>query len=56
MEELNHHTSTLIRPFVFNHKNKNEAYEYFRKCVFDRKICFDSQWRDQIVEDVLLVQ
>lgn len=56
MEQLNRECSALIKPFVFTHTNKNSAYEYFRKCVFDRKICFDSQWRDQIVEDVLLVQ
>ena len=56
MEQLNRECSVLIKPFVFNHTNKNAAYEYFRKCVFDRKICFDAQWRDQIVEDVLLVQ
>ena len=56
MEQLNRETSTLIRPFVFNHTNKNAAYEYFRKCVFDRKVIFDEQWRDEIIEDLLLVQ
>lgn len=56
MEQLNRECSVLIKPFVFNHVNKNAAYEYFRKCVFDRKVVFDTQWRDEIIEDVLLVQ
>ena len=56
MEQLNRECSTLIRPFSFNHANKNGAYEYFRRCVFDRKIQFDEQFRDEVVEDVLLVQ
>ena len=56
MEQLNRETSTLIRPFVFNHTNKNAAYEYLRKCIFDRKVIFDEQWRSEIIEDMLLVQ
>lgn len=56
MEQLNRETSTLIRPFVFNHTNKNAAYEYFRKCVFDRKVIFDEHWREDIIEDLMLVQ
>lgn len=56
MEQLNRETSTLIRPFVFNHTNKNAAYEYFRKCVFDRKVIFDEHWREEVIEDLLLVQ
>lgn len=56
MEQLNRECSTLIRPFSFNHANKNAAYEYFRRCVFDRKVQFDEQFRDEVVEDVLLVQ
>jgi phage FluMu gp28-like protein len=56
MEQLNRECSARIKPFVFNHQNKNQSYEYFRKSVFDRKIEFDSKWRDEIVEDLLLVQ
>lgn len=55
MEELNRYTSALIKPFNFNHKNKNEAYEYLRKNVFDRRISFCSEYKDQIIEDMLLV-
>lgn len=56
VEQLNRECSARIKPFVFNHANKNGAYEYFRKCVFDRRIVFDIKWKDQIVEDLLLVQ
>lgn len=56
MEQLNRECSTRIKPFTFNHNNKNNAYEYFRKCVFDRKLDFNEGYRDDIVEDVLLVQ
>jgi phage FluMu gp28-like protein len=56
MEQLNRECSPLIKPFVFNHNNKNQAYEYFRRCVFDRKIQFNEEYRDAIVEDLLLVQ
>lgn len=56
MEQLNRECSPLIKPFVFNHNNKNRAYEYFRRCVFDRKIQFNEEYRDDIIEDLLLVQ
>lgn len=56
MEQLNRECSPLIKPFVFNHSNKNAAYEYFRRCVFDRKIQFNEEYKDDIVEDLLLVQ
>ena len=56
MEQLNRECSTRIKPFVFNHNNKNAAYEFFRKCVFDRKIEFDEDYKDDIIEDLLLVQ
>lgn len=56
MEQLNRECSPLIKPFVFNHNNKNQAYEYFRRCVFDRKIQFNEEYRDEIIEDLLLVQ
>lgn len=56
MEQLNRECSPLIKPFVFNHNNKNQAYEYFRRCVFDRKVQFNEEYRDSIVEDLLLVQ
>ena len=56
MEQLNRECSTLIKPFTFNHSNKNAAYEYFRRCVFDRKVQFNEEYRDAIVEDLLLVQ
>lgn len=56
MEQLNREVSPLIKPFVFNHQNKNKAYENFRRCVYDRRVSFKKEWKDQIVEDVLLVQ
>ena len=46
VEQLNRECSARIKPFVFNHANKNSAYEYFRKCVFDRRIVFDIKWKD----------
>lgn len=55
MEELNTKVSTLIRPFVFTHKSKNECYENFRKQVMDRNVVFSQEWRNQILDDVALV-
>lgn len=55
MEQLNRECSARIKPFTFTHQNKNSSYEYLRKCVFDRKVDFDIQWKDQITEDMMLV-
>ena len=55
MEQLNRECSARIKPFTFNHQNKNQSYEYLRKCVFDRKVDFDIQWKDQLTDDILLV-
>lgn len=37
MEQLNRTVSTRIKGFQFTAANKTDTYEYFRKCVFDRK-------------------
>lgn len=56
MEELNKKVSTRIKPFNFTSANKTDAYEYFRKQVFDRNIFFKEDFRTQIVSDLSLIQ
>ena len=56
MEELNKKISTRIKPFNFTSINKTDAYEYFRKQIFDRNIFFKEDFRTQIVSDLSLIQ
>ena len=56
MEELNKKVSTRIKPFNFTSTNKTDAYEYFRKQIFDRNMFFKEDFRTQIVSDLSLIQ
>lgn len=56
MEELNKKVSTRIKPFNFTSINKTDAYEYFRKQIFDRNMFFKEDFRTQIVSDLSLIQ
>ena len=56
MEELNKKVSTRIKPFNFTSTNKTDAYEYFRKQIFDRNMFFKEDFRTQIVSDISLIQ
>ena len=56
MEELNKKVSTRIKPFNFTSANKTDAYEYFRKQIFDRNMFFKEDFRTQIVSDLSLIQ
>ena len=56
MEELNKKVSTRIKPFNFTSINKTDAYEYFRKQIFDRNMFFKENFRTQIVSDLSLIQ
>ena len=55
MEELNKKVSSRIKPFNFTSANKTDAYEYFRKQIFDRNMFFKEDFRTQIVSDLSLI-
>lgn len=56
MEQLNRTVSTRIKGISFTATNKPEMYEYFRKCVFDRKLRIRQTYKQVFLDDISLVR